>query len=66
MTATQDRATTLSDRLLGQTLQIMEASAIWLGHELGWYAALRDGGAATPDDLAARTGTAACCTASAC
>lgn len=58
MTTTQDRAAALSDRLLGQTLQIMEAAAVWLGHDLGWYGALRDGGPATPEQLAARTGTA--------
>ncbi|HST66641.1 MAG TPA: methyltransferase domain-containing protein, partial [Mycobacteriales bacterium] len=57
MTTTQDRAAALSDRLLGQTVQIVEAAAVWLGHELGWYGALRDGGPATPPELAARTGT---------
>lgn len=58
MTTTEDRATALSERLLGQTVQIVEAAAVWLGHELGWYAALRDGGPATPAELGARTGTA--------
>ncbi len=58
MTTTQDRATALSERLLGQTVQVVEAAAGWLGYELGWYAALRDGGPATPEELAARTGTA--------
>ncbi|HEY6747522.1 MAG TPA: class I SAM-dependent methyltransferase [Mycobacteriales bacterium] len=58
MTTTQDRAAALSDRLLGQTLQIAEAAAVWLGHDLGWYGALRDGGPATPEQLATRTGTA--------
>jgi SAM-dependent methyltransferase len=58
MTTTRDPAAALSDRLLGQTVQIVEAAAVWLGHELGWYAALRDGGPATPAELATRTGTA--------
>lgn len=58
MTTTQDeRATALSERLIGQTVEIVEAAAVWLGGELGWYAALRDGGPATPDELAARAGT---------
>ena len=58
MTSTQqDQATALSERLFGQTVQIMEGCSVWLGTELGWYAALRDGGPATPDELAARAGT---------
>jgi Methyltransferase domain len=56
MTTTQDRGAALSERLMGQTVQIVEAAAGWLGHELGWYAALRDD-PATPEELAARTGT---------
>jgi 2-polyprenyl-3-methyl-5-hydroxy-6-metoxy-1,4-benzoquinol methylase len=55
---TQDRAAALSERLFDQTVQITEAAATWLGVELGWYAALRDGGPASPEELAARTGTA--------
>ena len=54
---TTDRAEALSERLLGQTTQIMEAASVWLGVELGWYAALRDA-PATPAELAARAGTA--------
>jgi SAM-dependent methyltransferase len=58
MTSTQEeRANALSERLFGQTVEIVEASSVWLGTELGWYAALRDGGPATPEELAARAGT---------
>jgi SAM-dependent methyltransferase len=53
-----DRTTALSERLFEQTVQVAEAAATWLGVELGWYAALRDGGPATADELAGRTGTA--------
>ena len=54
----EDRTTALSERLFEQTVQVAEAAATWLGVELGWYAALRDGGPATAAELAARTGTA--------
>jgi SAM-dependent methyltransferase len=47
----------LSERLVEQTLQTMDAAAVWLGAELGWYAALRDA-PATAAELAARAGTA--------
>lgn len=55
--AAERAATALSERLFGQTVQIVEAAAVWLGSELGWYAALRDGGPATAEELAARAGT---------
>ena len=54
----QDRTAALADRLFQQTVQVGEAAAIWLGVELGWYAALRDGGPATAAELADRAGTA--------
>lgn len=54
---TTDRAEALSERLVGQTMQVMEAASVWLGVELGWYAALRDA-PATAAELAARAGTA--------
>jgi len=54
----QDRTTALSERLFEQTVQVGEAAATWLGAELGWYAALRDGGPATAAELADRAGTA--------
>lgn len=53
-----ERATALSERLFGQTVEVVEAAVVWLGTELGWYAALRDDGPATAAELAARTGTA--------
>jgi SAM-dependent methyltransferase len=53
----EQQAEALSERLLGQTVGICEGAAVWLGHELGWYAALADGGPATADELAARAGT---------
>ncbi len=64
MTTTQERpvsadeaAEALAERLMGQTVEIVEGASVWLGSELGWYAALRDGGPATPDELAERAGT---------
>ena len=54
----QDRAGALSERLFQQTVHVGEAAAVWLGVELGWYAALRDGGPATAAELAERAGTA--------
>lgn len=59
MTTTRqdEQAEALAERLLGQTVEILEGAAVWLGTELGWYAALRDGGPATPEELAERAGT---------
>ena len=51
----QDRAGALSERLFQQTVHVGEAAAVWLGVELGWYAALRDGGPATAAELVLRT-----------
>ena len=56
MTTHGDRAAELSERLVGQTVQIAEAATVWLGVELGWYAALRDA-PATAAELADRTAT---------
>jgi SAM-dependent methyltransferase len=53
----QRQATELSERMLAQTLGVLEGAAIWLGTRLGWYAALRDGGPATAAELAERAGT---------
>lgn len=47
----------LSERLFGQALVATEAASVWLGHRLGWYAALHEHGPATPEELAAGTGT---------
>jgi hypothetical protein len=56
-TGQDERAEALAERLMGQTVGILEGAAVWLGTELGFYAALRDGGPATPDELADRAGT---------
>jgi SAM-dependent methyltransferase len=56
-TGQDERAEALAERLMGQTVGILEGAAVWLGTELGFYAALRDGGPATPDELAERAGT---------
>ncbi|MFP5220445.1 MAG: methyltransferase domain-containing protein [Actinomycetes bacterium] len=71
MTTTEDSSTTdvgtadsveqqveqLAQRLLDATLGAMDLIAIYLGDRLGWYRSLADDGPATPDELAARTGT---------
>jgi hypothetical protein len=58
MSTAEHTAEVLAERLFDQALTVTEAAAVWLGHELGWYAALAAGGSATPQELAARTGTA--------
>lgn len=55
----EQQATELSERMLGQSVSIMEGASIWLGTRLGWYAELRDRGPATAAELARRAGTAA-------
>lgn len=49
---------TLADRLSDAVLHTLELSHVWLGAELGLYAALRELGPSTPAELAARTGIA--------
>src|SRR5262249_47007267 len=46
-------------RLLGAMTGAATTAMVALGDQLGLYRALADGGPATPDELAARTGTAA-------
>jgi len=53
--APADRSTALAERLLESLIATNELAAVWLGLELGLYAALRDG-AATPGELAERAG----------
>jgi 2-polyprenyl-3-methyl-5-hydroxy-6-metoxy-1,4-benzoquinol methylase len=48
----------LTARLLQSTVQALELFGVYLGKELGLYAALRSGRALTPGELAARTGIA--------
>ncbi len=45
-------------RLLEAAVGTADLLAVYLGDRLGWYASLRENGPATPDELAARTGTA--------
>lgn len=49
---------TLAERLSEAALHTLELSHIWLGAELGLYAALRELGTATPGELADRAGIA--------
>ena len=52
-------AEAVGERLLEAATGTADLVAVYLGDRLGWYASLRDAGPATPDQLAARTGTAA-------
>lgn len=56
---TEHTGTALSERLFGQAVVATEAASVWLGHRLGWYAALHEHGPATPDELAETTGSQA-------
>mgnify|MGYP003542507372 CR=1 FL=1 len=47
----------LVERLFGATIDTLEIASVHLGGRLGFYRALADGGAATPGELADRTGT---------
>jgi 2-polyprenyl-3-methyl-5-hydroxy-6-metoxy-1,4-benzoquinol methylase len=47
-----------ADRVFGSMLGAFEFASVYLGDRLGLYAALRDGGAATPGELAERAGVA--------
>ncbi len=48
----------LAERLFGATIAAMDLFAVYLGDRLGYYRALAEGGPATSDALAQRTGTA--------
>jgi len=48
--------TSFDARVLGATTSALELFGIYLGDRLGLYTALRDGGALTPGELAARAG----------
>jgi 2-polyprenyl-3-methyl-5-hydroxy-6-metoxy-1,4-benzoquinol methylase len=54
---TEHTASALSERLFAQAAMTMEAASVWLGHRLGWYAALSEDGPVTSDQLAQRTRT---------
>ena len=47
----------LAERVFGAALGTIDILSIHLGDRLGWYRSLRNDGPATPDELAARTGT---------
>jgi 2-polyprenyl-3-methyl-5-hydroxy-6-metoxy-1,4-benzoquinol methylase len=47
----------LAERIFASTLGALDLLAIYAGDRLGWYAALREHGPATPSELAAATGT---------
>ena len=48
----------LAERLFMATIDTLEIASVHIGGRLGFYRALAEGGAATPAELAARTGTA--------
>ncbi|MGH8899239.1 MAG: hypothetical protein ACRDZ4_19970 [Egibacteraceae bacterium] len=51
-----ERRDALADRLFHALLETLELTSVYLGLRLDLYAALRDGGPATPAGLAARAG----------
>jgi 2-polyprenyl-3-methyl-5-hydroxy-6-metoxy-1,4-benzoquinol methylase len=52
-----DRTRALADRLFDSELRTLELYTIYIGERLGLYRALVEGGPASSDDLAQRTGT---------
>lgn len=46
-----------AERVFSAVLGAQEVQALYLGHELGWYQALADGGPLTSEQLAQRTAT---------
>jgi ubiquinone/menaquinone biosynthesis C-methylase UbiE len=54
MTAAADA---LAERLFSSAVASFDIAGVYLGDRLGWYRSLAEDGAATPDELAARTGT---------
>ncbi len=47
----------LVERIFGAAVGAFDLAGIYLGDRLGWYRSLAEDGPATPDELAARTGT---------
>ena len=47
----------LIERIFASAVASFDIAGIYLGDRLGWYRSLADNGPATPDELAARTGT---------
>ncbi|MDV2478453.1 class I SAM-dependent methyltransferase [Rhodococcus zopfii] len=58
MTDTHPTVDSLTQRVLDASLGTVDLIAMYLGDRLGWYRSLAVDGPATPDELAARTGTA--------
>ena len=58
MSAEHPATDALVDRLFMAAIHTLEIASVHVGGRLGFYRALAEGGAATPTDLAARTGTA--------
>ena len=54
MTLTADA---LAERLFSSVVASFDVAGVYLGDRLGWYASLADDGPATPEELAARTGS---------
>jgi SAM-dependent methyltransferase len=52
-----DAADALTERLFSAAVASFDLAGVYLGDRLGWYASLDADGPATPDELAARTGT---------
>ena len=50
-------ADALTERLFNAAVASFDIAGVYLGDRLGWYRSLASDGAATPDELAARTGT---------
>lgn len=50
-------AEALTERLFTSAVASFDIAAVYLGDRLGWYRSLASDGAATPDELAGRTGT---------
>ena len=50
-------ADALTERLFSSAVASFDIAGVYLGDRLGWYRSLADEGAATPDELATRTGT---------
>jgi 2-polyprenyl-3-methyl-5-hydroxy-6-metoxy-1,4-benzoquinol methylase len=55
---TTSRTDALVERLFAATIDTLEVASVHLGGRLGFYRSLATDGAATPGELAARTGTA--------
>ncbi|MFZ2528501.1 MAG: methyltransferase [Rhodococcus sp. (in: high G+C Gram-positive bacteria)] len=58
MTDTLNPVDFLAQRIVDASLGTIDLIAMYLGDRLGWYRSLAADGPATPDELAARTGTA--------